>query len=334
MLAAVSFVGLALIHTNSGKVILGSSMVKAQELQPPQSCQDVPVPNPLQVAINRWYHRNQTARIPVQGPAFALAFDGDQMYVVGPGIQKIRASDAATLATFNDFGTLEVSSLTGPVAFDGTNLWVALTASDAGLAVIRASDGKFLSSGSTPLPHLGIVFDGASVWLTSPNGQIEKFHLVNGNVSQSATIVQPAPVGITFDGQNIWVADQSGVVYERRNTDGSVVRTVSIGGQPMAATFDGVNVWVTDRASGVVAKVRVSDGAVLGKFSTQKFPDYIVFDGAFVWTANTGSNSLTKIRACDGSASGNFALGGTPTGLAFDGSNVWVATTNGFVAKF
>jgi hypothetical protein len=310
------------------------TVVSAQELQSPVSCDANPVPNPLQVAALRWYSRNTAARIPLPGPVQAMTSDGSNMYLALPGeIVKIRASDGALLATFTDFGGLEISNLAGPMVFDGTHLWIDLVASDASWAELRASDGAFVTSGGGVPSNAGgrgIAFDGQSIWMSDSGGLVR----INETGARNTSFFSGgAPVGLAFDGHNIWIADEAGSVIVRRNSDGAVVRTISLGGFPWAVAFDGADMWVTNRDHNNVTKIRVHDGAVLGTFPTQSTPSSIVFDGANIWIGNTGSNSITKLRACDGTNLGTFAAGGSPSSLAFDGINVWVPMANNTVGK-
>jgi DNA-binding beta-propeller fold protein YncE len=308
-----------------------SLSARAQQLQSPSAC-DAPVPNPLAVSTLRWYTRNQAARIPMPSPVGPMTFDGSNMYLLdSAGISKVRATDAATIATFTDFGTLEISSF-WQMLFDGQNIWVLLTASDAGLIKLRASDGAFLGSGSNPAAHGGMAFDGQNIWVSARGSGLERYRALN---FQSLGFLPGGdPVGLATDGHNVWVADASGVVVVRRIGDGAIVHSIPIGGEPWAIAYDGTNMWVTNLASSNVAKIRAHDFVVLGEFPTESQPMNIVFDGANIWTANFNSNSLTKIRACDGAHVGSFAAGGRPQSLAFDGINVWVGTLgNSFVAK-
>lgn len=311
------------------------SVVRAQELQAPTPCEALPVPNPLAVSVLRWYNRNQIARFPAGGTVQGMTFDGSNVYLLaGNGITKLRASDGAKIAEFTDFGTLEINSLTGGMVFDGANIWAGVTASDASFVKIRAGDGVFLGSGGgvpSGFP-IALAFDGQSIWIAAGGGGTLKVQESNAQTIQ--TLPSPDATGIAFDGNNIWVADGSGVVIQRRSTDGSIVRTITLGGQPFAIAFDGANVWVTNIGNNTVTKIRVHDGVVLGTFSTQSEPLSIVFDGANIWIGNVGSNSLTRLRACDGAPMGTFSALGRPSSLVFDGINIWSPTPNETVSKF
>ena len=312
--------------------------VQAQQLQSPSSC-DATVPNPLAVAAQRWYVRNQVAQFQLPGPFFSMAFDGSSMYVLslaptssGIAVSKLRASDGALIATFSNLGTLEFSDF-GPMVFDGQNIWVQFFASDAAGAVkLRASDGTLLDTFTLGSAEQlgGMTFDGQDIWIAILGQGVQRFRA--NDVRQTQLFPGGNPAGLASDGHNVWVADQAGMVIVRRNSDGGVVRSIPIGGEPWALAFDGSNMWVTNIGNNTVTKIRAHDFAVLGTFPTQTGPRGITFDGANVWVGNFDSHSVTELRACDGSHLGTFATGAVPAGLAFDGINVWVGVSNS-VAK-
>jgi DNA-binding beta-propeller fold protein YncE len=314
-----------------------AASVHAQDLQPPSAC-DAAVFNPLAVATLRWYSRNQVAQFPIPGGIVSIVFDGSNLYVLTETaaqsgvINKMRASDGASLASFSNFPSFEFASF-GSMLFDGQNLWVQYMASDsAGLLKFRASDGTFLGLGGGNGPGGGMggmTFDGQNIWLGIRGLGLQK---ISANTLASSIFPGGDPVGLAFDGRNVWVADASGFVTVHRATDGALVHSTPLTGEPWAIAFDGVNMWVTNIGNNTVTKIRVHDYAELGTFPTQSGPMGILFDGANMWIENSNSNSVTLLRACDGMHVGFFATGGVPGAFAFDGINVWVGV-NGNLRK-
>ena len=316
-----------------------ASPVHAQDLQPSSAC-DAPVPNPLAVATLRWYSRNQIAQFSLPGGAIGVAsmvFDGSNMYVLSQianqsaVVNKLRASDGATIATFTNFPTFEFAGF-GSMLFDGQNLWVQYMASDsAGLLKFRASDGTFLGLGGGNGPGGGMggmTFDGQNVWLGIRGLGLQK---IRANTQASSIFPGGDPVGLAFDGRNVWAADASGFVTVYRATDGALLHSIPLIGNPLAIAFDGANMWFTNSGNNTVTKIRAHDYAELGTFPTPSGASSILFDGANLWV---GSGSVTLLRACDGTHMATFAAPGPgSTGpLAFDGVNVWVGLSNA-VAK-
>ena len=78
--------------------------------------------------------------VPNGGEAGGIAFDGTNLWVVGPGSVTELSPTGATLATF------DVADVSGGIAFDGTNMWVI-----SDMSVIELSPtGQTL--GSFPVP--------------------------------------------------------------------------------------------------------------------------------------------------------------------------------------
>jgi len=104
-----------------------------------------------------------------------MAYDGANIWVgdFGDGtVKKLRPSDGAVLGTFFAGGA---GIGPGLVAYDGANIWVTnldpLRCSTCqSVLKLRASDGAVLGTfpvGSNPV---GMVFDGANVWVASSGG--------------------------------------------------------------------------------------------------------------------------------------------------------------------
>jgi len=80
-------------------------------------------PNPLQVAILRWYPANTAGLQFAVGPSpIGVAFDGANIWVTSQAtsgtVTELRASDGTNL------GTYPVGDMSAFIAFDGTQMWV------------------------------------------------------------------------------------------------------------------------------------------------------------------------------------------------------------------
>jgi outer membrane protein assembly factor BamB len=290
-------------------------------------------PNPLQVAILRWYPANLTTQFfPVGNHPFAVAFDGANIWVTGGDdntVIKLRASDGTNLGAFG-VGTVPLS-----IAYDGANIWVS--AEVGGLTKLRASDGTNLGTFlAAEHPLGGVAFDGSNIWVADDsNNTVIKLRASDGT-NLGAFAVGNSPFGVAFDGANIWVANQSSNnLTELRATDGANLGTFAAGSEPNGVAFDGANIWTANEISNDVTKLRASDGANLGTFSVGVNPVFVVFDGANIWVPNYTTNNVTKLRASDGANLGTFPAGSNPQGVAFDGANIWVVNTgSNSVSKF
>jgi hypothetical protein len=252
---------------------------------------------------------------------------------------------------------------TGPITFDGANMWVPLT--NGTVTKIRAYDCKVLDTYVLPGTGAGMAYDGAHMWIAIRDSDVVVKMRISDGVILNQYTVSPNPQYIAFDGYLIWVTSLTDVtrilegqapspysyaasptsiafdgVYTwitlSNNTavkfvsDQDPVHTFAVGTNPQALAFDGANMWIANAGSNSVTKIRVSDDAVLGNFNVGVGPSSLAFDGNNIWVANWGSNSLAKIRPSDGVVLRTFSLLGTNLrNLAFDGASIWVTHSTG-----
>jgi hypothetical protein len=280
-------------------------------------------PNPLQVALLRWYPAASGNAFPVGSVPAAIAFDGAHVWVVNGAsnnVTRLRASDGAVLGTFG------VGSNPRGVAFDGANIWVTNGASN-NVTKLRASDGAVLETFAVGFNPGGVAFDGTYLWIANTTGlTLSRIRASDGATGEF--IAGNRPVGVAADGTNIWVTLAGSNSLSLFDTSGVLLMVTGVGSEPTSVAFDGANLWVTNSGSDTVTKLRASDLAELGTFAVGVGPTSVAFDGTNVWVANSGSNTVTKLRASDGLVLGTFVVGSGPVGVAFDGANIWVANSS------
>src|SRR5262249_52428421 len=109
--------------------------------------------------------------------------------------------------------------------------------------------------------------------------------------------------GVVLGGVELGGVRREGVGGKLRPSDGQILGSFTLGGEPWAIAFDGNNLWITDirPPNKSVIKVRPSDGAVLGTFSvgnsaaTTAVGNVIVFDGASIWVTNGVDHTITRL---------------------------------------
>jgi hypothetical protein len=81
-----------------------------------------------------------------------------------------------------------------------------------------------------------------------------KWYQVNRTTSFNVGKTQNSnPYGLAFDGESIWTANSGeGTVTKLRTSDGAILGTFDVGGQPNGVVFDGANVWVTVSPNSVI----------------------------------------------------------------------------------
>lgn len=298
-----------------------------------------PSPNPLQVAILRWYEGNNASLdYPMTylgdsySSLFSLAFDGVHMWVLsgaglptGPKLFKVRANDGEIVAAFAP-GLLSPRGL----AFDGGNIWVSSIY--GGVKKFRISDGTETGPFTVGTQPTAMVFDGANIWVANNvSGDLTKLRASDGTVLIASAPVGFNPHSLAFDGTNVWVGlgTPSNSLKKIDTSDGSVLTTVNVPGIANSLCFDGTNIWVSVPNANSVMKVRASDGAILGTYPVGNTPQTVAFDGANIWVANFWDNNLMKLRPSDGAILGTFPVANGPYALAFDGVHIWAAPLNG-----
>ena len=210
-------------------------------------------PNPLQIALLRWYEASQNgASFAVGSLPRGVTFDGANIWVANRSsntVTKLRASDGAVLGAF------AVGSAPFGVAFDGANIWVA-NVNGNNVTKLRASDGTSLGVFGVGITPQGVAFDGANVWVTNGgDGTVTKLRASDG-ANLGTFAVGSVPVGVAFDGANIWVANiGSNNVTKLRASDGANLGTFAVGINPRGVAFDGANIWVTNQGSNTVSKL-------------------------------------------------------------------------------
>jgi len=77
---------------------------------------------------------------------------------------------------------------------------------------LRASDGALLGIFAVGSNPVGVVFDGANIWVSNNlSNSVTKLRASDGQLLGTFTVGQE-PTGIAFDGANIWVANRGGTV--------------------------------------------------------------------------------------------------------------------------
>jgi hypothetical protein len=137
------------------------------------------------------------------------------------------------------------------------------------------------------------------------------------------------PIGILYDGANIWVTEYDAGTLLKVASNGAVLQTVTVGLTPWFPVFDGTNIWVPNLDSNSVSVVRASNGAVLATLTGNGLdgPRATAFDGQRVLVANEFGGSVSLWKAADLSTIGSFAtgVGSNPRAAGSDGVYFWIA---------
>ena len=188
------------------------------------------------------------------------------------------------------------------------------------------------SLGSLPA---GIAFDGNKIWTANQGGSVS---IITPGMTtpwsvSTVTTGFSSPTGAVFDGSHVWMTDSTAGTLLELDSNGAVIKTVTVGTTPEHPAFDGHNIWVPNHGSGSLTVVRALDGAVLKTFSAANgngnglsSPLQAAFDGQRVLVTNEGGTGLSLFKSSDLSIIGNLNTVGLldPSGVCSDGINFWV----------
>jgi hypothetical protein len=153
------------------------------------------------------------------------------------------------------------------------------------------------------------------------------------NIVTNITAGFSQPVGILFDGANVWVTDFGDNKLKKLDSNGNVLQSIDVGTGPQHPVFDGANIWVPNFTDNSVTVVRTRDGMVLATLTGNGLssPHQIAFDGQRILVTNSGGAggvSLWNATTLAPIGSATVSLGIQPVGACSDGINFWVTGNN------
>lgn len=152
-----------------------------------------------------------------------------------------------------------------------------------------------------------------------------------------------APVGLVYDGANMWVTDPGALKLKKLDASGAVIQSVAVGPNPRYPAFDGTNIWVPNGQSASVTVVRASTGTVVATLTGNglDYPREVAFDGERVLVTDEAGgpgNTVSLWKATDLSPLGSFQVSAGADGVygvCSDGLNFWITLSQaGKLARF
>jgi len=194
------------------------------------------------------------------------------------------------------------------IAFDGQRIWTTNTAFEkttGSVSIVTLSPLSVVNVSNGFVTPVGIIYDGANIWITDiGDGKIKKLDS-NGNILMSITLPDGVlgPLFPAFDGTNIWVPCATYHLIVMRVTGplaGTVLATFAGPGNglhdPLQAAFDGERILVTNRTGNSVSLWQASDLTPLGFFPTGAgtTPFGACSDGLNFWITLEDANKLAR----------------------------------------
>ena len=291
-------------------------------------------------ALSQWWtpqNTNAMQTIALAGTPVSCAADGENIWTSTFGtVARVQASTGTVLGTWTGAtGSEGVLVAAGKVFVAGKTSPGSLYVIDPTVApgVVTAASN---SLGDEPL---GIAFDGTNVWTANHGVSSGSVSIITPQSPYTVTTVTTGfstPWGIVYDGAHIWVTDISANTLLKLDAAGTILQTVTTGGDPRVPVFDGANIWVPNFEDNSITVVQASTGTVVATIIADannllSGPQAATFDGERILISNVNNNSVTVFKTADLSFIANVATGSStlPNGVCSDGINFWVPLTNG-----
>jgi hypothetical protein len=282
-------------------------------------------------ALNQWstpQSTNAMQTISLGDHPRACAADGENIWTVTThNVVQVQANTGKVLGTWTGATTsLALLVAAGKVFATDQKAPAALYVIDPTMP-----PGVLTSSATLPGGALSMAFDGTNIWTANGGTLVSIITPQSPYTVTTVTTGFIHPVGILYDGAHIWVTDSSAQTLLKLDPTGVILQTVNVGAAPEIPVFDGTNIWVPNFSDSSITVVQASSGNVVATIASDannqlSGPNAASFDGERVLVTNGIGNSVTVFKAADLSFIGNVSTGSstTPIGACSDGINFWV----------
>jgi YVTN family beta-propeller protein len=248
-------------------------------------------------------------RILVGGQASYLAHIGSRLFASVEHVGGSGSGPSLIVALNWQSGRVlarrQFSTLVGPLATDGTSLWVLQVAP----AALLQLDPLTLAPKAPPLSlarerALGLAIGGGYVWATAPEtGEVLRIDPATGEITPAR--VGGFPVGISVGAGSIWFADRdrARVVRLDPRTLRSVGKPIRVGGAPSWLARTTHYLFVGDPVRGTVNRIDMRSGSAAGRPIRVAPPAKpapglgIASAGSSVWVSSFASSTLARVSA-------------------------------------
>ncbi len=218
----------------------------------------------------------------------AVIFDGTNVWVANQGantVMRFNQNGAPLSTTGVDNGPVWL-------VFDGTYVWsINQSANDVTkISPSGAAVGTF-AVGNAPRYAS---WDGNDLWVVNyGSGSVTKLS-PTGTTLNTVPLGAPGN-SCAFDYPNLWVEIGSKQLLTITPTGVILNTYSGLPANFTYMLFDGVNMWGASAPFAAAYEVNVSNGTIMNTYNLGGNPTGMVFDGHNIWTANDNANSLTKI---------------------------------------
>ena len=248
-------------------------------------------------------------RILVGGQASYLAHVGNRLFASVEHVGGSGSGPSLIVALDWQSGRVlarrQFPTLVGPLADDGTDLWVLQVTP----AALLRLDPLTLAPKAPPLPlsrgrALGLAVGGGYVWATASDaGEVLRIDPVTHKITPVR--VGGFPVGITVVAGSVWFVDRDRAELGRLNprTLQPVGKPIRVGGAPAWLARATHYLFVGDSVRGTVSRIDVRSGKAAGRPirvapPAEAAPGLAVAPaGGSVWVSSFASSTLARVSA-------------------------------------
>jgi YVTN family beta-propeller protein len=248
-------------------------------------------------------------RILVGGQASYLAHVGNRLFASVEHVGGSGSGPSLIVALDWQSGRVlarrQFATLVGPLADDGTDLWVLQLAP----AALLRLDPLTLAPKAPPLPlsrgrALGLAVGGGSLWVTASDaGEVLRIDPATRKITPVR--VGGSPVGITVVAGSVWFVDRDRAEVDRLNlrTLRPVGKPIRVGGAPAWLARAARYLFVGDAVRGTVSRIDVRSGKAAGRPirvapPAEAVPGLAVAPaGGSVWVSSFASSTLARVSA-------------------------------------
>jgi uncharacterized protein YjbI with pentapeptide repeats len=184
-------------------------------------------------------------------------------------------------------------------------------------------------------PSMGTIANGHLFVTGTSGNTITDIDISTGTVTRTITLSGSNLASSMFDGTNLWVTLFNDAKVARINpTTGSVLGYTNVGTRPTNVILANGSVWVGATGSDVVTQIDLA-GSVLRTISLGgNNISNLVYDGAVIWAPNYNGAFISQINATTGSVSATApSVGSNPGAIAIVNNSIFVGSSGSTVTQ-
>ncbi|MCP4116738.1 MAG: hypothetical protein GY737_15265 [Desulfobacteraceae bacterium] len=235
--------------------------------------------------VNRPLSELQTISRPIKDSITGISVDGQTLMIVNIGEKTFQFLNPSgeLINTISQEKEISGHPFCGTMGQDW--IWYTIYTQGAVYKIKKDGSNNIKAFDTNADKVSGIVFDNASLWVATQNGnnsQIHHYSLTGDTLSASLPSPVDDPSGLAFQDGNLWIADPTNDRVVEMDLTGKIVNTFAFpGDDPMGLAFDGQGfLWGVDFQNSKVKKLGQYPVAATDKSRTVQEGEVIILDGS------------------------------------------------------